>query len=89
MIWPRFELLEGPMAVGAVSGSADWSMWWWFWCRARGRSRPQLQCAMCSEGAVQGARKDTSVQRLAGVVQFCTQKNIRTRGHMCVLLNRF
>lgn len=46
MIWPRFELLEGPIVVDAVSGSVTWSIML-LRCRARGRSRLQLWWGVC------------------------------------------
>ena len=71
MICPRLELLEGPMAVGAVSGSAGRS------CVAVVSSSRREPVAGSS------GRKDASVQRLAGGVQFCTQKDIKTREGTC------
>lgn len=86
MICPRLELLEGPMAVGAVSGSAAWSR---TDCaveleeRARCRCRCRCNCdcnCSCSE-----CRR---VQRLLGGMQSCTQKEYQdARVHMRIWLN--
>lgn len=67
MICPRLELLEGPMAVVAVSGFAAQSG---LFVRSSSRKEPAA-AAMCSvqcaakERCPELARKDTDVQRLA------------------------